>query len=96
MNRVSDTSTRVLTPPLPPTPDPSSPSSTHKAVSTPTELKIIHLNCHLRLDVTEHIITQSQYDVIALQEPHINAHTLRPLTHPAWNLFLSYDYHPKD
>lgn len=96
MNRFPNPSTRVSTPLPPPTSSPNSPQLTQDLSTHKDVLQIIHLNCHLRLDVTEHILTQVQYDVIALQEPHINAHTLRPPAHPAWNLFLLFDYHPTD
>lgn len=88
--------TRVSTP-SPPPPSSSSSSPPFDDINNlNSELRIVHHNCHLRRDVTEHIITQIQYDVIALQEPYINPHTLRPPPHPAWNLYLSFDHVPKD
>lgn len=96
MNTTPTQPTRVLTPPPPPLSVPSSPSSSTENNLLHSDLRIFHHNCHLRLDVTERILTQIQYNIIALQEPYINPHTLRPPPHPAWNIFLSFDHHPKD
>lgn len=97
MNITPNRNRRVSTPSPPPSlSTPDSPTPTQEDRNLHSDLKIIHHNSHLRRDVTERIITQTQYDIIALQEPYINPHTLRPPPHPAWNLFLSFDHHPKD
>ncbi|KAG0151422.1 hypothetical protein CROQUDRAFT_703835, partial [Cronartium quercuum f. sp. fusiforme G11] len=84
--------------PLPP----PSPTTAHQPLPQqdvnldPHSFKIIHFNAHKSLVVMHEILTHTEFDVIALQEPGINPYTLQPPPHQAWNLFTQYDYKPSD
>lgn len=84
-----------LPPPSPPSSVSSGPEPSFSEPS-PTELNILHHNCNNRQDTTNLVLTHTQYDIIALQEPWINSFTLRPPPHQAWNVFMAYDYTPTD
>lgn len=57
-----------------------------------TSLNIAQLNCSNRQAVVENILAEDTFDVLILQEPWINPHTLRISTHPAWHDIMAYDY----
>lgn len=58
------------------------------------DLKILiaQLNCFNGKNVVESILADKRYDIILLQEPWINPHTLDLLRHPAWHEIAPYDY----
>lgn len=58
-------------------------------------LKIAQLNCFNRQAVLEDLLANELFDILILQEPWVNPHTLRIPSHPAWHEFIAYDYMAK-
>jgi hypothetical protein len=65
------------------------------ALGGPEESQILQLNCHVARKVTLSILHMtSSYQILALQEPWVDAHTLSPPTHRDWHLFLGFEHVP--
>lgn len=58
-------------------------------------LRIAQLNCFNRCSIIENLLAEDTFDVLILQEPWVNPHTLRLPTHLAWHEFMAYDYSAK-
>lgn len=55
-------------------------------------LKIAQLNCFNRQSIIESLLTEDTFDILILQEPWVNPHTLQIPSHPAWHELMAYDY----
>ncbi|KAG0150030.1 hypothetical protein CROQUDRAFT_39013, partial [Cronartium quercuum f. sp. fusiforme G11] len=62
----------------------------------PKSFKVVHFNAHKSLVVTHEILTHTELNIIALQEPVISSFMLQPPLHQAWKLYTQYDYKPTD
>lgn len=58
-------------------------------------LKIAQLNCFNRQAVVENLLAEDSFDILLLQEPWVNPHTLRLPAHMAWHDIMAYDYNAK-
>ncbi|KAG0139760.1 hypothetical protein CROQUDRAFT_54277, partial [Cronartium quercuum f. sp. fusiforme G11] len=75
----------------------ASPNPTHIKPSTPTSshrFNILHLNCHSSKTVTHQVLTHIEYNILGLQDPWTNPHSLTMPSHTAWNIFIAFNYHP--
>lgn len=57
-----------------------------------SNLKVAQLNCFNQQAVMENLLAEDQIDILIIQEPWVNPHTLKLETHPAWHDFMAYDY----
>lgn len=60
-------------------------------------IHFLQLNCHLSKEITQTLLHHPVVvDILILQEPWVNPHSLLPPTHHGWHMFASYDHHPRN
>lgn len=59
-----------------------------------TDFSIFHFNCQNSIQITHEALTLTKFNLLALQEPWFNTHSLIFPHHDAWHCITAYDYHP--